>query len=112
MKTGDIIYYKGAFFTILGQNTSDVSMVNGVTRANAFYFNYTENYEENSAFKLDSIKNLSSIVGNPNSYLSTVISSINGEMVELLDDPNFKIVDKTMLQSLYKKYDNRKEVRK
>lgn len=110
LEVGDVIYYRNQFFTIIGKNDSEELTINGSNRANKVFFNFTENYGKDDAFYMDSKdpKNFENFKANPNSYLSyTYCKDVEtGETIKVLDDDNFKIIDKDKLDKYIKSVEN------
>lgn len=108
LQVGDIIYYQGEFKEIIGKNDEEKLIVNGSDVSKSVFFNYTENYEENSPYKYDAVKDFEKIRKNPNSYLHyTYVTNHRGEAVKVLQDDNFRIVNKEKLYKITKeKLDN------
>lgn len=102
LQVGDIIYYRGEFKTIIGKNNKEQEYwVNGQERSKDVFYNYTESYENDSRFKQDSIKDLEALRGNPNSYLHyNYKCDYEGKAVKVLDDNNFRIVNKEKLDDI------------
>lgn len=109
LQAGDIIYYHGEFKTLVGKNHEDKEyLVNGSDRSKDAFYNYTESYEENSNYKLDTVKDFDKIRKNPNSYLHyTYKTNHNGEYVKALDDNNFRIVNEKELNDIIAEFEIR-----
>lgn len=102
LQVGDTIYYHGEFKKIIGKNNEDHELiVNGSDISKSVFYNYTEHYEDGSQFKLDPVKDIERLKNNPNSYLNYGYIYGGKEKIKVLDDNNFKILNKEKLDNIY-----------
>ena len=101
LEIDDIIYYKGHFYTIIGKNSEESLIVNGQDVGGKPFFNYTERYKEDNAFYMNAndATDFMHLKHNPNSYLHYHYCEDieTGEVIKVLDDDNFRIVNKSKL---------------
>lgn len=106
LEVGDIIFYRGEFREIIGKNNeSEKMIVSGNDVSQSAFFNYTELYEDDSEFKLNSIKDIEKIRNNPNSYMHYHYENKeDNPRFKVLVDNNFKIVNKEKLNDYIVEY--------
>lgn len=100
LEIDDIIYYKGHFYTIIGKNSEERLMVNGQDVGGKPFFNYTERHKDDAFYmNADDATDFMKLKHNPNSYLhyNYCKDMETGEVVKVLDDDNFRIVNKNKL---------------
>lgn len=107
LQINDVIYYHNEFKTIIGKNDNQDKRVNGNNIKNCVFFNYTENYNDDSQFKIKELtqEKIEHLKNNPNSYLHYKFD----DSIKIIDDENFKVLNNDLYNKIKKEFEERNQ---